>query len=107
MRSKMVLAAASVVVFLVTTIALNLNDASVHVTHASTPRPVVELPTPPIRDETPVAMTTAFRPDPSAARRVEPKRAVEQADPQIAASTAPIADPATFSSEAYTAVYSD
>jgi len=94
-------------VFLVTTVTLNLNDASVHVTHASTPRPVVELPAPPARNETPVAMTTAFRPDPSVARRVEPKPAVERAAPQVAASTPRMADPASFSSEAYEPIYSD
>ena len=106
-RSKIVLAATSVVVFLVTTVTLNLNDASVHVTHASTPRPVVELPAPPARNETPVAMTTAFRPDPSVTRRVEPKPAVERAAPQVAASTPRMADPASFSSEAYEPIYSD
>lgn len=106
-RSKIVLAATSVVVFLVTTVTLNLNDASVHVTHASTPRAVVELPAPPARNETPVAMTTAFHPDPSVMRRVEPKPAVERAAPQIAASTPRMADPASFSSEAYEPIYSD
>ena len=115
MRTKFVLAATAVGVFLVTTLTLNLFDAGVHVTRASAPRPEIpqsDIPVPP-RNSTPVASTPPFSPAPSAARRVAPKPDavqpdVEPADPQIAASTTPpIADPSTFSSEAYEPIYSN
>lgn len=104
MRSKIVLAATSVVVFLVTVLALNLNDASVHVTRASTPRATLELPPAP---EPPTALAPAFRPQPSAARRVEPQPAVDPAGQQVTASNAPIADPSSFGHEAYEVIYSN
>jgi len=104
-RSKIVLAATSVVVFLVTTLTLNLNDASVHVTRASTPRPRIELPPAP---EPPAALAPAFRPERTVARHVEPKpAAVDPAGEQVTASNAPVADPATFSHEAYEVVYAN
>jgi hypothetical protein len=115
MRTKFGLAATVVGVFLVTTLTLNLFDANVHVTRASTPRPGTAQPDIPAapRNPTPVAMPPPFSPAPSAARRVEPKPEavrpdVEPADPQITASTTPpIADPSTFSSEAYEPIYSN
>ena len=115
MRTKFVLAATVIGVFLVTTLTLNLFDANVHVTRASTPRPEIarsDVPAPP-RNSPPVVLTPAFSPAPSAARRVEPKPDatqpdVEPADPQVAASTSPpIADPSTFGSEAYEPIYSN
>jgi ActR/RegA family two-component response regulator len=115
MRTKFVLAATVVGVFLVTTLTLNLFDANVHVTRASTPRPEIarsDVPAPP-RNSTPVALTPAFNPAPSAARHVAPKPDatqpdVEPSDPQVAASaTPPIADPSTFGSEAYEPIYSN
>lgn len=104
MRSKIVLAAASVVVFLVTTLTLNLNDASVHVTRASTPRPKIELRPAP---EPPAALAPAFRPEPTVARHVEPKPAVEPAGQQVTASNAPVADPSSFGHEAYEVIYAN
>jgi DNA-binding NarL/FixJ family response regulator len=101
-RSKLVLAAASVVVFVVTTLTLNLNDASVHVTRASTPRPKIELTAPP---EPPAALAPAFRPEPGVARRVEPKPAVNPVGQQVTASNAPVADPSSFGHEAYEVIY--
>ena len=115
MRTKFVIAAMVVVVFLVTTLTLNLFDANVHVTRASTPRPEIarsEVPVPP-RNPAPVASPPPFSPAPSAPRQVAPKPdtpkpEVEPADPQIAASTTPpFADPSTFSSEAYEPIYSN
>ena len=114
-RTKFVLAAAVVGVFLVTALALNLFDASVHVTRASTPRPEIarsDIPAPP-RSPTPVASPPPFSPAPSAARHVAPKPDATQpdaepSDPQVAASTTPpMADPSTFSSEAYEPIYSN
>ena len=102
MRSKLVLAAASVVVFVVTTLTLNMNDAGVHVTRAATPRPSIEVPPAP---EPPAPLAPAFRPEPTVARRIEPKPAVERANRQVTASNAPIADPSTFGHEAYEVVY--
>jgi DNA-binding NarL/FixJ family response regulator len=102
MRSKLVLAAASVVVFVVTTLTLNMNDASVHVTRAATPRPSVEAPPAP---EPPAPLAPAFRPEPTVARRVEPPPAVDPPNRQVTASNAPIADPSTFGHEAYEVVY--
>jgi hypothetical protein len=102
-------------VFLVTTLTLNLFDANVHVTRASTPRPEIarsDVPAPP-RTPAPVASPPPFSPAPSAPRHVAPKPdtpkpEVEPADPQIAASNTPaIADPSTFSSEAYEPIYSN
>jgi hypothetical protein len=104
MRSKVVLAATSVVVFLVTTLTHNLNDASVHVTRASTPVPKLELPPAP---EPPATLAPAFRPQPSVARRVEPKPVVDPADEQVTASNAPVADPSSFGHEAYEVIYAN
>ena len=104
MRSKIVLAATSVVVFLVTILTLNLNDASVHVTRASTPRATLELPPAP---QPAAALAPAFRPEPSVARRIEPKPAVDPAGQQVTASNPPIADPSSFGHEAYEVIYSN
>ena len=106
MRSKIVLAATSVVVFLVTTLTLNFNDASVHVTRASTPRPSISIDLPPA-PEPPAALAPAFRPEPSVARRVESKPAVDPAGQQVTASNAPVADPSSFGHEAYEVIYAN
>jgi hypothetical protein len=115
MRTKFVLAATVVGAFLVTALVFNLFDASVHVTRASTPRPEIarsDIPAP-TRNPTPVASPPPFSPAPSAPRHVAPKPEATQpdeepADPQVAASTTPpIADPSTFSSEAYEPIYSN
>jgi hypothetical protein len=106
------LGATSVVVFLVTALTLNLNDASVHVTHASTPAPRLSLPAPTQDAAPPASQPPAFGPAPAVAKRVEPRRAepkpdAEPVSPQMTASNAPIADPSTFGSEAYEVVYSN
>jgi hypothetical protein len=114
MRTKVVLGATIAVVFLVTTLTLNLVDASVHVTRASAPRPQMEQPdisTPP-PNSTPDGLTPRFGPAPRVAHRVEPKpdamqSPVEPTDPQMTASTTPVADPSTFGSEAYEPIYSN
>jgi hypothetical protein len=112
MRTKVVLGATIAAVFLVTTLTLNLVDSSVHVTQASAPRPerkqsdIAALP----RSSTPVSLTP---PEQIAVRRVSPKPDAAQpdakpVDPQIAASATPaIADPSSFSSEAYEPIYSN
>jgi DNA-binding NarL/FixJ family response regulator len=114
MRTKVVLGATIVAVFLVTTLTLDLFDASAHVTRASAPRPEIAQPSisAPPRNSTPAGLTPSFRPTQSAAQRAEPrpdatKPDVEPADPQMAASIAPIADPSTFGSEAYEPIYSN
>ena len=114
-RTKFVVAATVVGAFLVTALTLNLFDASVHVTRASTPRPQMarpDIPAPP-PNPTPVASPPPFSPAPSAARHVAPQPDTTQpdaepADPQVAASTTPpTADPSTFGSEAYEPIYSN
>jgi hypothetical protein len=114
MRKKVVLGATMVAVFLVTTLTFNLFDANTHVTRASIPRPETAQPdvSAPPPNSTPTGLTSAFRPAQSVAQRAEPrpdatKPDVEPADPQMAASTAPIADPSTFGSEAYEPIYSN
>lgn len=119
MHTKLAVGATVVVVFLVTTLALYLFDARGHVSRASTPRPPVARAAiaKPLPDPGPV-LTPAFAPTPSVAHRVEPagprgqpKPVVAEPDdepdnPQIAASTSgPVADPSTFGSEAYEAIY--
>jgi hypothetical protein len=121
LRTKFVLAATVVGVFLVTTLTLNLFDANVHLTRASTPRPAVApsaVPAPP-PNPAPV-LTPPLSPTPAVAHRVEPGRPMgqpkpvapepdeEPADPQVAASNSPpMADPSTFGSEAYEPIYSN
>ena len=114
MRTKVVLGATIVAVFLVTTLSRNLFDASAHATQASAPRPEIaqpEVSAPPL-NSTPAGLATSFSPTHSVAQRAEPgpdatKPDVEPADPQMAASTTPIADPSTFGSEAYEPIYSN
>ena len=110
MRARVVLGATIAVVFVATTLTLNLLDGGVHITRASTPemnRSVIYTPPPP--DPTPAALTPAFQPVPQVAHRVEPKPAATKSDtdptdPQMAAAT-PVADPSTFGSEAYEPIY--
>lgn len=112
-RAKVVLGATIAAVFVATTLTLNLLDGGVHVTRAATPSPEIKRPvyTPPPRDPTPVGLAPVFQPTPRVAQRVEPKPIapksdVEPTDPQMAAANAgPVADPSTFGSEAYEAIY--
>ena len=114
MRTKVVLGATAVVVFLATTLILRLFDSRVHVTPASASRPEIaqsDIPAPP-PNPTPV-LTTPFSPATSVAKRAAPKPVAadpddEPADPQVTASnTPPVADPSTFGSEAYEPIYSN
>jgi ActR/RegA family two-component response regulator len=114
MRTKVALGATIAAVFLVTTLTLNLVDSSVHVTHASDSRQGIAQAdiSPPPRSSTPVGLMPVFRPVPSGGQRIERKpdatrSDVEPTDPQIAASTTPMADPSTFGSEAYEPIYSN
>jgi hypothetical protein len=60
----------------------------------------------------PASATLPFTSASSSAKRVEPNPTpttpdAEQAQPEIAANTAPVADPSTFGSEAYESIYSN
>ena len=111
-RTKVALGMTVVLVFLVTTVTLHRLDASAHVIHASAPplaqveQPVAVAPPSPA-----VSLTPAFQPTPHVAQHVQPKPDAEpdaaQDDQQLAASTTPVADPSTFGSEAYEAIYSN
>jgi hypothetical protein len=103
-----------VVVFMVTTLTFKLfyaaaaPSSSAQATRTSVPRLEVEQPdiSAPPENSTPLV-----RPARSVARRAEPrpdstKTDVVALDPQMAASSTPIADPSTFGSEAYEPIYS-
>jgi hypothetical protein len=115
MRTKVALGATIAAVFVVAALTLKLGDTSAHVTRDAAPRADVEQPevAAAVPSSTPVDPTQPFGPAPSVARHVEPKTDavksdVEPAGPQIAASsTPPVADPSTFGSEAYEAIYSN
>jgi hypothetical protein len=60
----------------------------------------------------PASVTLPLSAAPSSAKRVEPNPTpttpdAEQAQPEIVANTAPLADPSTFGSEAYESIYSN
>lgn len=110
-RSRLMLGAAIAVVFLATTLTLNLLDGGVHVTRASTPSPEIKRPaiytSPPPE---PRAVAPVFGPTPRVAHHVDPKPTAPKSDadptdPQVAAANTPIADPSTFGSEAYEPIY--
>jgi Zn-dependent protease with chaperone function len=109
------LGATMVVVFLVTTLSLHLffaaaaPSSSVQATRTSVPRLEVEQPdiSAPPENSTPlvrVARHVAQRAEPKPDSR---KNDVAALDPQMAASSTPIADPSTFGSEAYEPIYSN
>jgi hypothetical protein len=116
-RTKVVLGATVVAVFLVTTLTMNLLDASVHVSHAAAPASVVGIEPPPaVPDTPPAAAPVELTPGSSHPAReaqhpvpkpgaTEPQ--VATADSRVAASTTPVADPSTFGSEAYEVVYTN
>jgi ActR/RegA family two-component response regulator len=125
-RTMVPLAAAIAVVFLVATLTLRLFDASAApssiapATHTSrvgsfsAPRLEIEQPdiSGPPRNSTPPAPTPWVHPARSVAQHAEPKAdstIPDEAAPdsQMAASSTPIADPSTFGSEAYEAIYSN
>ena len=118
-RSMVTLAAAIVAVFLVVTLALNRFDASDR--HSSDARVAraSSIDEQPAISASPPQNSMPFSPAPSARppRNVEQRAAsppadtteadVGDLDPKMAASTAPIADPSSFGSEAYEAIYSN
>jgi hypothetical protein len=114
MRTKVMFGAMMVAVFLVTILALNLFDASAHVTRASVSHPEMarlDIGAPPWNSAS-TGFTPSFRPVQSVAPRAEPTPGVTSPDaepvgPKVAASSAPIADPSTFGSEAYEPIYSN
>jgi len=111
------LAAAIVAVFLVVTLALNRFDAADR--HSSDARvaratSIAEQPaiSAPPQDSMPFSPTPSVRPPRSVEQRAEPRPDATEADvgdqdPKMAASSAPIADPSSFGSEAYEAIYSN
>jgi hypothetical protein len=116
-RSMVTLAATIVAVFLVVTLALNRFDAAdrhsadVRVARASSidEQPAVS---PPPQDSMPFSPTPSVRPPRSVEQRAEPRPDATEADvgdqdPKMAASSTPIADPSSFGSEAYEAIYSN
>jgi ActR/RegA family two-component response regulator len=116
-RSMLLLGATMVAVFLVATLVLNRFDAaagpssSALATRTSSigEQPVIAAPP---QNSTPASPTTSVRPARSVAQRAEPKPdsagpEVGAADPQMAASNTPIADPSSFGSEAYEPIYSN
>jgi hypothetical protein len=109
-RTKVALGATVVAVFVLTTLTLNLLDATVHFTRASAPRPEVAPPPTIATSRSDSGSMPVVRPTPSMARRIEPKPEAtpsdqRPADPQFASSTVPVADPSTFGSEAYEPIY--
>jgi hypothetical protein len=114
-RTMVLVGVTMVVVFIVTTLTLNLFFApaalssSAQATRTSIPRLEVEQPdiSTPRENSMPLV-----RPVRSVARLAEPPRDSTRADvvaqnPQMAASNTPIADPSTFGSEAYEPIYSN
>jgi ActR/RegA family two-component response regulator len=116
-RSKVVLGATIVAVFLVVILALNRFDAAdrhssdIRVARASSidEQPAVSAPP---QNSMPFSPTPSVRPPRSVEQRAEPRPDETEADvgdqdPKMAASSAPIADPSSFGSEAYEAIYSN
>ena len=113
-RTRVLLGAAVVAVFLVTILTVNLLGGSAHVTRAAVASPEIarlDIPASPWKP-TPAAVEPAFRPAQNVVQRAEPIPSAtdpdaDPRDPQMAASTAPVADPSTFGSEAYEPIYSN
>jgi hypothetical protein len=111
------LGATIVAMFLVVTLVLNRfdaadrpsSDARVARTSSIGEQPAISVPS---QNSTPFSPTPSARPPRSVEQRAEPRADATEADvgdqdPKMAASTAPIADPASFGSEAYEAIYSN
>jgi ActR/RegA family two-component response regulator len=116
-RSMVMLGATIVAVFLVVTLVLNRFDATdrhssdVQVARNSS---IVEQPAVSAspQNSMPFSPTPAVRPPRSVEQRAETRPDATDADvgdldPKMAASSAPIADPSSFGSEAYEAIYSN
>jgi hypothetical protein len=116
-RSTVLLGATIVAVFLVATLALNRFDAATGPSSSTRATPTASIGEQPVisappQNSTPASPTPSVRPARSVAQRVEPKPDstgpdVGELDPQMAASSTPIADPSSFGSEAYEAIYSN
>jgi hypothetical protein len=119
-RTMVQLGVTMVVVFLVTALTLNLfygaaaPSSSAQATRTSVPRLGIVQPeiAAPRANSTPPGPTPLVRVARSVAPRAEPKPDSTKADvvaqdPQMAASSTPIADPSTFGSEAYEPIYSN
>jgi hypothetical protein len=116
-RSVVMLGGAIVALFLVVTLALNRFDAvdrhssDVQVARTSSISEQPAISAPP-QNSMPFSPTPSVRPPRSVEQRAEPRTDATDADvgdmdPKMAASTAPIADPSSFGSEAYEAIYSN
>jgi ActR/RegA family two-component response regulator len=116
-RSIVMLGAAIVAVFLVVTLALNRFDAAdrhssdARVARASSIDEQPAISAPP-QNSMPFSPTPAAPSPRNVEQRAEPRPDATEADvgdldPKMAASTAPIADPSSFGSEAYEAIYSN
>jgi hypothetical protein len=118
-RSRVMLGATIAAVFLVVTLALNRFDAAdrpssdARVAHTSSigEQPPISAPSQ-NSNSTPFSPTPSVRPPRSVEQRAEPRPGATEVDvgdqdPKMAASTAPIADPTSFGSEAYEAIYSN
>ena len=109
-RARMVLGATVAAVFLGTTFVISLLGGGVHESLAA-PAVVSEEAAPAPVTAPPVGLKPAFTPAPKvphAPPKPEPTEPdVTPADSRVAASATPIADPSTFGSEAYEAIYSN
>jgi DNA-binding NarL/FixJ family response regulator len=113
-RTRVLLGAAAVAVFLVTILTANLLGGSAHVTRAAVASPEIarlDIAAPPLKP-TPAAVEPGFRPVQGVVQRAAPIPGAtdpdaDPRDPQMTASTAPVADPSTFGSEAYEPIYSN
>ena len=116
-RSIVMLGATIVAVFLVVTLALNRFDATdrhsadARVARASTIDEQPPISAPP-QNSMPFSPTPSVRPPRSVEQRAVPRPDATDADvgdqdPKMAASSGPIADPSSFGSEAYEAIYSN
>jgi ActR/RegA family two-component response regulator len=118
-RSKAVLGATIAAVFLVIILALDRFDAAdrhssdIRVARASSidEQPAVSVSAPP-QNSMPFSPAPSVRPPRSVEQRAEPRPDATEGDvgdldPKMAASSAPIADPSSFGSEAYEPIYSN
>jgi ActR/RegA family two-component response regulator len=113
-RSMVLLGATIVAVFLVATLALNRFDGAAEPSSSAQTTPTSSIGEQPVISAPPQNPTAAspmpsVRPVQSVAQRAKPKPDPEpelgDPDSQMAASNTPIADPSTFSSEAYEPIY--
>ena len=111
----MALGATIAVVFLATTVAINLLGGGAHESHAAVAAVTeVETPAAPasLPSTMPPGMPAAFAPTTKVVQHSQPRPEAPEpeeaaADPQVAASATPVADPSTFGSEAYEPIYSN